>query len=134
MKYSWIFRIVGVCILVIGIAAVGYFAYTAGFAQAQTAAPVTAESENLASWHTGGGFHLLRGLALFPFLICLAPFFLCLFIFLPLRMIFGMPRMMYGPPWMHMRMHGRCHDREGEVPSPFEEWHRHMHQEKKKDE
>lgn len=124
MKYSWVVRILGVIILVIGIAAVGYFAYTAGLDQAQTAAPVISAVEESAPLHTSWGLHPFRGLAFFPLLLCLAPFFLCLFIFLPLRMIFG-------PHRMHMHMHGRWHDEECEVPPPFEEWHRHMHETKK---
>jgi hypothetical protein len=124
MKYSWIFRIVGAIILVIGIAAVGYFAYTAGVAQGQTAAPVVSEAGQTALWHAGRGMHPFAGFAFFPVLLCLAPFFLCLFIFMPLRMIFG-------PHRMHMHMHGRWHGEEGEVPPPVEEWHRRMHETKK---
>jgi hypothetical protein len=134
MSNSWLVRIVGVVILVIGIAAIGYVAYTTGVAQGQTVAPVTAEVAETDTWQAAWGMHPFRGLAFLPVMFCLAPFLLCLFIFLPLRMIFGAPRMMFGPPWMHMRMHGRWHDCEGEVPSPFEEWHKHMHEDKKKEE
>lgn len=126
MKYSWIIRIVGAIILVIGIAAVGYFAYTAGLAQGQTAAPIATTMEETAAWHTPFGWHPLRGLVFLPALFCLAPFFLCLFIFLPLRMIFG-------PHRMHMRMHGRWNGEECDVPPPFEEWHRRAHETKKQE-
>ena len=124
MKYSWIIRIAGVCILVIGIAAIGYFAYTAGLAQGRTAVPVATTIEETAPWHAGWGLHPFRGPAFFPGLLCLAPFLLCLFIFLPLRMVFGPHR---------MHMHGRWRDCEGGdgVPSPFEEWHRRAHETKK---
>ena len=134
MTNSWLVRIVGVVILVIGIAAIGYAAYTTGVSQGQAAAPVAIEVEGTGAWQAPWGMHPFRGMAFFPGLFCLAPFFLCLFIFLPLRMIFGSPRPMFGPPWLHMRMHGRWHDCGDEVPSPFEEWHRHMHEDKKKEE
>jgi hypothetical protein len=126
MKYSWIFRIVGAIILVIGIAAIGYFAYTAGLAQGQTAVPVAPETGVTAVWHPGWGMRPFHGLAFAPILLCLVPIFLCLFIFLPMRMMFG-------PHRMHMHMHGRWHSEEGEVPPPVEEWHRRMHETKKQD-
>jgi hypothetical protein len=115
-----------VVVLLAGIAAVGYFAYTAGMTQGQAVAPDAPQVEAAAGWHAGWGFHPFHGLAFLPLLICLVPFFLCLFVFMPLRMIFG-------PNRMRMHMHGRWH--EGccgdEVPSPIEEWHRRMHEEKK---
>jgi hypothetical protein len=126
MKYFWILRIVGVIILLTGIAAVGYFAYTAGVAQGQTAVPAAVETGNAAFGHGGWDFHPMRALAFFPLLLCLAPLFLCLFIFMPLRMLFG-------PHRMQMHMHGRWHGcgGNGEVPPPVEEWHRRMHETKK---
>jgi hypothetical protein len=126
MKYLWILRIVGVIILLTGIAAVGYFAYTAGVAQGQTAVPVVAETGSAELWHAGWGSHPVRGLMAFPALLCLAPLFLVFFICMPLRMLFG-------PHRGHMHMHGRWHDGGcGEdVPPPVQEWHRRMHEEKK---
>jgi hypothetical protein len=139
MKYSWIFRIMGVVLLVIGIAAVAYAAYNAGAAQGQTA--VTA-GEN-AVQPVFRGWHSLAGLAFLPLLLCLGPLFLCLFVFLPLRMIFG-PRPIhphrywrwregegYMPPFFGF-WHARCRDGEDAVPPPFEEWHRRMHETEKK--
>jgi hypothetical protein len=129
MKYSWIIRIVGVLVLLVGIAAVGYFAYTAGLAQGQTAAPVTTGADAIGAGHAPWGYHPVRSLAFFPGLLCLAPFFLCLFIFLPLRMVFGSHR-------MRMHMHGKWHEGgcgDG-IPSPVEEWHRRMHETKKQGE
>jgi hypothetical protein len=126
MKYLWILRIVGVIILLTGIAAVGYFAYTAGVAQGQTAVPAVAETDGAVLGHAVGSFHPARGLAFFPGLLCLAPLFLAFFIFMPLRMIFG-------PSRMPMRMHGRWHGcgDSSEVPPPVAEWHRRMHETKK---
>lgn len=126
MKYSWIIRIVGVLILLAGIAVTGYLAYTAGLAQGQTAAPVVIEGGELEAWHIPGKWHPARGLAFLPVLLCLAPIFLCLFIFLPLRMIFGRHP-------MHMHMHGKWHDCTcgDDVPSPVREWHRRMHEDTK---
>jgi hypothetical protein len=124
MKYSWVFRIVGAVLLVIGIAAVAYFAYTAGVTQGQAAAPA-AVTVNEAAVRSGfWGWHPFAGLAFLPLLLCLGPFFLCLFILMPLRMIFGPHR---------MHMHGRWRDGEHFVPPPFEEWHRRMHETKKED-
>jgi hypothetical protein len=126
MKYLWILRVVGVIILLTGIAAVGYFAFTAGVAQGQTAVPAVVETGDTVFGHAGWGFHPMRGLAFFPALICLAPLFLVFFIFMPLRMLFG-------PHRMQMHMHGRW--RNGgcgeDVPPPVEEWHRRMHETKK---
>ena len=125
MKYLWIMRLVGVILLLAGIAAVGYFAYTAGMAQGQTASPAVVETGNAEVWGAGWGIHPIRGLV-FPPLMCLVPFFLVFLICMPLRMIFG-------PHRMHMHMHGRCFGDEGEVPTPFAEWHRRAHEEKKPD-
>jgi hypothetical protein len=133
MSYTWIFRIVGAVILVIGIAAVGYFAYTAGAAQGQTAAPVSAGTEKAEIARVPWGLHPFRGLFFLPGLLCLAPFFLCLFVFLPLRMIFG-PRPI--PPyahWMHWRERWHECSEHMPVPPPVEEWHRRMHETKKKE-
>jgi hypothetical protein len=126
MRYLWILRIVGVIILLTGIAAVGYFAYTAGVTQGQTAVPALSETGDAVLGHAGWGFRPARGLALLPGLLCLAPLFLAFFIFMPLRMIFG-------PHRMQMRMHGRWHgcSDSGAVPPPVEEWHRRMHETKK---
>jgi hypothetical protein len=125
MKYSWIVRLVGVLVLVIGIAAVAYFAYTAGAASAAGTA-----GETVAVGHTPwGGWHPLQAMAFFPFALCLIPFFLCLFILLPLRMIFGPHR---HPMHMQGKWHAfRCGE---EVPHPVEEWHRRMHETKPADE
>jgi hypothetical protein len=126
MKYLWILRIVAVIVLLTGIAAVGYFAFTAGVAQGQTAVPAAAETGSAELWRAGWGFHPGRGLMFFPALLCLAPLFLGFFICMPLRMLFG-------PHRMPMHMHGRRQDGEccGDVPPPIEEWHRRMHEEKK---
>ena len=127
MKYLWILRIVGVIILLIGIAAVGYFAYTAGVAQGQTTAPVVFENGHAEVAGAGWGFHPIRALAFLPVLLCLGPLFLIFFICMPMRMLFG-------PHRMHMHMHGRWHDREDGigVPPPVAEWHRRMHEEEEK--
>jgi hypothetical protein len=127
MKYSWVLRIVGVILLVAGIAAIGYFAYTAGVAQGQTTVPVGVETGDAAILHGPWGMRPFHGMAFFPALLCLAPLFLAFFIGLPMRMIFG-------PHRMQMQMHGRWHGcgREGDVPSPLVEWHRHLHEEEKK--
>jgi hypothetical protein len=123
MKNFWILRVIGVIVLLIGIAAIGYIAYNAGLSQGQTAVPA---AQYVMPWHGRAEWFPLGGLLLLPFLFCLVPFFLCLFIFLPLRMIFG-------PHRMHMRMHGGWHGEEGDVPSPIEEWHRRMHEKKDKE-
>ncbi len=125
MKHLWIVRIIGVIVILIGIAAVGYFAYTAGIAQGQAAVPAAPASGEVEAWHGGWGFHH-PGLFFSPGLLCLVPLFLIFFICLPLRMVFGGPR-------MHMHMHGRWHGEEGEVPPPFAEWHRRAHEGKKPD-
>jgi hypothetical protein len=123
MKNYWILRVIGAIVLLVGIVAIGYVAYNAGLAQSQTAVPA---AQFVTLWHGGAGWHPLGGLLLLPFLFCLVPFFLCLFIFMPLRLIFG-------PHRMHMRMHGDWHGEEGDVPPPFEEWHRRAHEKKDKD-
>jgi hypothetical protein len=123
MTNHWILRVIGAIVLLVGIVAVGYVAYNAGLAQVQTAVPA---AQNIGPWHGGPEWHPLGGLLLLPLLLCLVPFFLCFFIFMPLRLIFG-------PHRMHMRMHGRCHGEEGDVPPPFEEWHRRVHEKKDKD-
>jgi hypothetical protein len=124
MKNYWIFRVLGALVLLVGIAAVGYVAYNAGLAHGQTAVPA---AQLVAPMYRSGEWHGMPGLSVLPFLLCLAPFFLCFFIFLPLRMIFG-------PHRMHMmHMHGRWHGEEGDVPPPFEEWHRRAHEKKDKD-
>lgn len=123
MKYSWIIRTVGVVILLAGIAAVGYLAYSAGLAQGQTTAPAAAEAATGAAGQSPWGWHPFHGWPFFPGLLCLAPFFLYLFVFLPLRLVFG-------PRRMHMPMHGRWHHCwfDDEDPSPVAEWHRRMHE------
>ena len=128
-SWIWVLRIAGAVILVIGIAAIGYAAYTAGLAQGQTAAPVVVETGETGVVHAPWIFHPFRGLMVFPGLLCLAPFLLCFFIFLPLRMIFGPHR----PP---MHWHSRWHEcGEGmPVPPPVAEWHRRMHETKNKEE
>jgi hypothetical protein len=123
MKNFWILRVIGAIVLLVGIVAVGYVAYNAGLAQAQTAVPAT---QYVGPAHGYMGWHPLGGLFFLPFLLCLVPFFLCLFIFMPLRMIFG-------PHRMQMHMHGRWHGEEGDVPPPVEEWHRRMHEKKDKE-
>lgn len=124
MRNYWVFRVIGVIVLLIGIVAVGFIAYNAGVAQSQTVAPVV---QSIAPWRGGMELHPLAGLIFLPFLFCLVPLFLGMFIFLPLRMIFG-------PHREHMmHMHGRWHGEEGSVPPPFEEWHRRMHEKKDKE-
>ncbi|MBN2083652.1 MAG: hypothetical protein JW748_00410 [Anaerolineales bacterium] len=125
MKYLWILRIAGVIVLLAGIAAVGYFSYTAGVAQGQTAVPAVVETGDAVPARAGWGFLPMRGMMFFPALLCLAPLFLGFFICMPLRMIFGPHRML-------MHMHGRGYDRGygPDVPPPFAEWHRRMHEEK----
>jgi hypothetical protein len=126
MKNYWILRVLGVIVLLIGIAAVGYVAYNAGLSQGQTAVPAAQVVAPMFRGGEGHGFGF-SGLIFLPFLLCLVPFFLCLFIFLPLRMIFGPHRMGM------MHMHGRWHGEEGSVPPPVEEWHRRMHEKKDKE-
>jgi len=121
MRNYWVFRVIGVIVLLIGIVAVGFIAYNAGVAQSQTVSPVV---QSIAPWRGGMEWHPLAGLIFLPFLFCLVPLFLGMFIFLPLRMIFGPHR---------MHMHGRWSGEEGNVPPPFEEWHRRMHEKKDKE-
>jgi hypothetical protein len=123
MKYSWIIRIVGVVILLAGIAVVGYLAYSAGLAQGQTTAPAAAEADAVTTGRSPWDWRPFHGWAFFPGLLCLAPFFLCLLVFLPLRMVFG-------PHRMRMPMHGRWHRFwfDDEIPAPVAEWHRRMHE------
>jgi hypothetical protein len=138
MKNYWIFRLIGVVILLIALVAVGIFAYNMGLAQGQSAA-VTAPQAGVIEMSRGGfGFHPLQALAALPFLFCGGLFFLILFILIPLRMVFG-------PHRMGIRMHGQCEGEEGpgpmhfhghwkkwegDVPPPVEEWHRRMHEKK----
>jgi hypothetical protein len=126
---SWIIRIVGVVALLIGIAAVGYVAYTAGLAQNQTAVPVVVETGDAVVGHAPWMFHPFRGLAFLPGLLCLAPLFLCCFIFLPLRMIFGPHR----PP-MHWHSKWHAWGEDMPVPPPVAEWHKRMHETQNKEE
>jgi hypothetical protein len=118
MKCLWIVRLVGVTVLLVGIAAVGYFAYTAGVAQGQGAVSAAPSGGEIAARHGGWGFLPRGGWFFFPGLLCLVPLFLIFFLCLPLRMVFGPHR---------MDMHGRWHGQD-EVPPPFEEWHRRMHE------
>jgi hypothetical protein len=127
MNHYWIFRVLGGVLLLVGIAAVGFFAYQAGAAQGALTVPgATVAVPVYGPPHEG----FAHAFFLLPFLICLAPFFLCLFIFLPLRMMFG-PRHMRG----HFGHWHHCHA-EGDpaqddfVPPPFAEWHRRAHEKK----
>jgi hypothetical protein len=127
MRIHWIFRVIGVILLLIGITAIAVLAYNAGLANTQAAAPAVQASagQTAEAWHGMAGWHPWHALWILPFLLCLAPLFLCLFVFMPLRMIFGSHR-------MGMHMHGRCvgRDAEGFIPPPFEEWHRRAHEKK----
>lgn len=122
MNNHWIVRVIGALLLLVGLVAVAYLAYNAGWSQGAGAAVPVAESS--AQLHGIDGWHPLGFLFLAPWLVCLVPFFLCLFIFMPLRMLLG-------PHRMHpMHMHRRWHCGEGDIPTPFEEWHRRAHEEK----
>jgi len=121
MRNYWVFRVIGAIVLLIGIVAVGFIAYNAGVANGQTLAPAV---QSMGPWRGGmEGHSLVGGLIFLPFLFCLVPLFLGFFIFLPMRMMFGAHR---------MHMHGRWHGEEGSVPTPFEEWHRRMHEKTEK--
>jgi hypothetical protein len=123
MHKHWIFRVVGIVLLLIGIAVVAGLAYSAGLAQ--TFIPPAAETAPVVNPHWFAGPHG-HGLFALPFLLCLAPIFLGLFICLPLRLVFG-----HGPRPMHMHRFGRCG--EGEVPEPLREMHRRLHETEKTD-
>lgn len=123
MQNYWIFRVLGAILLVIGIIAVAIFAFNIGLTQGQTAVPAATGAE-LA--HGTGWWHPAQLLLFSPLLLCLIPMFLCMFVFMPFRLMFG-------PRRPHMHMHGRWHCEEGDVPSPVQEWHRHMHEKDDKD-
>jgi hypothetical protein len=123
MKYTWIFRLIGAVLLVLGLFAVGAVAYNAGLAQGQTQAIAAPHGEVIAAGRFGLGFHPLTALIALPFLCFGGLFFLMLFVWIPLRLVFGPAR---------MHLHGRWGGEEGRVPGPVEEWHRRMHEQETK--
>jgi hypothetical protein len=126
MKYSWIVRLIGVLLLVIGLVAVGAVAYNAGMAQGQTQVIAAPHGEVIGAGRFGLGFHPLAALIALPFLCFGGLFFLMLFAWIPLRLVFGT----CGPARMHL--HGRWGGGEGRIPGPVEEWHRRMHEQETK--
>lgn len=136
-----IFRVIGVLLLLGLIAAGGYMAYQAGVAQGITQAPEVAVAIEKAAengqvapvppmYGYGYGYPFGYGHPhhfFNPFgAICGSIFFLFLF-FGAMRLLF-FRRMSHG--WGHHRHWGKGW--EGNVPPPFEEWHKRAHDEGEK--
>jgi hypothetical protein len=119
MKNYWLIRLLGVLVLLFGIALIGYAAYAAGVAQGHAAQLAAPAGERIVFLHRGEMWNPLPGLLFLPILLFLAFLFLNLFVFIPLRMIFGAHR---------MPRFGRWNGEAGKVPAPFEEWHKRMHE------
>lgn len=136
------FRVIGALLLIGLIAAGGFMAYRAGVAQGVMQAPVVATAISQAaengqvapvppmmyqnSYGYGHGYGYGRHhFGFFPFGICGSILFIFLF--------FGFMKMIFFHG-MHHRGHGPCsrHWEDG-VPSKFNEWHKHAHDEKSAD-
>lgn len=130
-RNGFIFRLIGVLLLLGLVAAGGYFAYKAGLAQGIAQAPEVAEAiregapvppmYDYRPYGLGYPYHF----GFFPFGgICLSIFFLFLFLGL-LRMVFC--------PWRHSKQNWN-RKWEGGAPPMFEEWHKRAHGEAEKKE
>lgn len=139
-RNGFIFRLIGVLLLIGLVAAGGFMAYKAGMAQGTLQAPeVAAAIENAAEegqsvppmagygygYPHGYGFGYHHHFGFFPGGFC----FSILFIFL----FFGFLRMIFFRGWRHgwgHHGHGPWGKWEGGVPPMFDEWHKRAHGEK----
>lgn len=143
-RNGFVFRLIGVLLLIGLVAAGGFMAYKAGIAQGVSQAPAVATAISQAAENGqavppmvgpgyGYGFHPYgfgypHHFGFFPLGgICFSIFFIFLF--------FGFLKMIFFRPWRHGHMHGPWSRHwEGGVPPMFNEWHKRAHGEKPEEE
>lgn len=123
-------RFVSALVLIVVIAAIGFFAFRAGVAQGS---PITIEAPSgetapMPYPYYGWGMPFHRpfgfGFGFFGFLVLLFLFFVAL---RALRFLFWGPRWGWGHPMGHHGGHGPWGRWENGVPPMFEEWHKRAH-------
>lgn len=133
---SFVWRLIGVLLLIGLVTAGGFMAYRAGLAQGIAQAPEVAAAISQAAesgqaapippMMYGRGYGYGYGFG-HPHLVGFFPFWICgsiLFIFV----FFGLLRMAFRPwSWRH---HGPWGKWEGGAPPIFNEWHKRAHEEK----
>ena len=115
-------RVLAALLLVVAVAAIGFFAFQAGMAQGS---PITIESPSAETaplpypyYGYGMPYHRPWG---FGFFGCFGPLLAFFLLFFAFRLLFWGPRWgWHHGPWRHGW-------REGGVPPMFDEWHKRAH-------